>query len=1232
MMMPERTRPRARSDTHLWSTSHSIAPLEPLEEDFATRPRRKSTVAEKQQNRRRLSHQVLELEFDLLDALETRCDHTTVPIDTLLGYAEERPKTTKEQLLGRVKELNRDFRARWRYYSQYRRFLVCIGIVVLLLFIILLYMSFSLPTCNVLGCQSDFVYAHLRSRLMVDGEAVFNASAFPEYPQFTKVLTVSAGTIGQPLFKFLNTTEVDPLRRDSVHPDHLPPLSSDPGKMMPRNDRIKSLGPLVCGLLSPQTPILGMVPSTYTMTQDSQDIGIQISQHTNTSITHVNTTQSEGNFKREDLPVCCVDFFYDSLRKARVRPDDVEVRVACWASGFQGGMWAGWDSILAGYEKPSWMSDMRSGLQLDPSQRGGTVISLSSSQGDGWLDGLTISATATLPMNSLTVFDRLFRDFTAPRANLSFTTHVPFQIADNAADAATLSTDKMKVSLRLPGPDIDTSRMVPPPWLQRPGPCGNQLPMDVFVNDPYDSNITTVIAYAGQEFAFSASGCPKGYLTSGQVCWAKKTHFTVNHTTTVESTFIVNSRRPPLLYVTRVRPLMVRDLGPYRALRQFPVALIFTHASLNSTGLVNPRIRLLTDRNCPLPYEKSSTNLLKWEPVARKDDGTWRTIKLGRRDRLNITLEEGQAGISWTTSSRSGEIVIAIDADALDPQMPLSMKVFVPGCPEDICPPLKPIVLNPFRSEMPRTSWSWMEPDDAWQKVSRMSSAVSMWFFKTFKDIGGADLTRKFSDTTSVPEGSRPLTLGNVSIDATIVTEALIFSGPYNEQTPMEVEQVNSRVDSLDFFGLPIGRRDALPDADQQSPWPFQRDSRANDSAFFTYISAAAPLISKVRSQIENGELVRTVETVARRVQSAIIVNENEGDSVLPDVYFEAAHQLAPLAAQFFDAMEEEFDAATPAYYTLMFHWFRTGVLATVSPSMPMMMPQLQWYIRRTSSRQGLYQVSDDGQLQPVDVFPFLGSIMSLTQRNNMTLWKNGEAQTGEDVEAEVLSDEYILNQYYKSTESEENVVKVWDATQTDNFKKNETTQVCHDASNACVDLNTARDQMMHSLLTTTLGQTLHLLDHNTKPGRLPNEIRAPFIGQGLGVDISLVKKTVADFNHAKQRVRNAWVTEVLLQSASTMLYYGSRGMNVTEVWVDPVWRSCMIIVANLPFLSPKDQKIEMVTDAEMDLIWLLAQARLLNWAVRQRGTSAMSEDEIKMHTNAFVRAVLSVSEVHSAL
>lgn len=1174
--------------------------------------------------------------------------------------------------------------------------------------------------------------------------AVFDARNFwDKFPKVAKYMSYiyttvppeydnekSAGPDSQVALVILNATLIE---SRSIYPYHLPALNMNTNER--RSDRYSlkktfSLGPAVCGPLNTQkTPALGLLPSSYALAaavdlKSSDNPGssqqIQISQHLDTRL-YKNVTKPKigigsSTIERQYLPMCCVEFFSNKPKVSEW--SHVDLRVGCWSKDtYTGGIWKKLDAITPGYQElkfnqstnhdtaskssekltkvpelalPHWLSTLTTGMDLGSDfSRVGTVITVSSGEGDQWTNGITISSMGNLKRKLISnqtsdstlsdpgnVFDRVLARGALNSADddafdFTFTTNLPIEfvsVKSNTSktihsDVPIVNSSGMKITFRLDGNDVDGSRLVPSPWIQSPAACGNQLPMDI---SPLENNQELIVDFAKQKVVFNASlGCPKGY-TSSHVCWGPNSAFHMDRKISLESAFLPESKDPNSVYVTRFTPYLISYYSDDPKLRnetsgsgilpslttvlkKFPVILVFKHESFRSPLKIHKRIKvnLLNDRNCKIqgnPAERFKifgqyADYILWERKNKNEDSSWINFALGANIKgedktisidgssVKISLQPDEIAVAWLSGSRSGDIVVAIDTE-YSPEVPIMMRAIIPGCPKNVCrvsSNWKP--MNPPRSEIRNGTLEWdeLESKTSWSRVLRSSSAVNIWMKKQMEKLKFSNFSNEQNDENKHAATWTDTHLSSLKetdlaryypSNDTIYSDSLLFSGSYGINENKNVKPldpiVDVRVDSMDFFKLPIGIHDYVPEV-QSTFWLFRTDNRVNDTLYNNYFRKAQKLILKTEETLmeNNAKILKQAENIGREIQNDIYSDDSKARKISASALTRAMEKTIPLANYLFSTTFDLVRNSTDSFILSVDEWMASETAINENSS-PIMFEKLQKYLLKIAKNKRIYNNFGDEML-PYDVFAFLGGTAALLEDQGFVqMFDDGIPQEIRQLQDSLFSDDYLLSQISGTnyTLSKQDLLKKY----------------CFANEKICRDVESAREIYMKHLLNVCKTQIEIIQRFNALPNLMPVDINPPRIGRGFGIDISLAKKAAQQWVDAKKKVRNAWTTALMLQIAQKLVSYGIMNRNITSLPEEPIWMLYMVIWGNLQFSSLSEPYV-FLNQQQIDVISMLVNAKMIQISLDRKPNERYST-EISNYLNDYINAALRVAQI----
>lgn len=142
---------------------------------------------------------------------------------------------------------------------------------------------------------------------------------------------------------------------------------------------------------------------------------------------------------------------------------------------------------------------MKSGQSSnDVFHRDASVVSVSSINGKSYSRGLQLSGSTRWSGSLLPVLSSLSGHVMAP-LNMTLSSFIPF---NEDKGELVLNTRSMLLSTMLSPSEIDVSRIVPQPWTNRVGACGNSLPIVVDYLNPFDEEVIANVTFSGSSVLF----------------------------------------------------------------------------------------------------------------------------------------------------------------------------------------------------------------------------------------------------------------------------------------------------------------------------------------------------------------------------------------------------------------------------------------------------------------------------------------------------------------------------------------------------------------------------------------------------------------------------------------------------------------------------------------------------------------------------------------------------------
>ncbi|KAI3635943.1 hypothetical protein MIR68_006008 [Amoeboaphelidium protococcarum] len=573
---------------------------------------------------------------------------------------------------------------RWDHWSRKKKIAISLIFFCCISLVIVLPILYREQNCNIQGCRTEYLYSQLANRMTQGVDAYIYPQNYGDFGNVKQILdyTVSSMSIfSTAVGTYFDLDKIRLINMTFIDTDDPLPTLNPRLQAMPTSKFTLPIGKAICGKLSPQSPILGFLPSNYEAvvnsisSSDNQLPQVQISNWTNTKVDNPSTQQSVGNLKPFELASCCIQFLSDKAR-SRIHKSDVHVRVGCVGGAEAGGgLWIGMNNMLQGHQLPDWTDRMKSGQSSnDVFHRDASVVSVSSINGKSYSRGLQLSGSTRWSGSLLPVLSSLSGNVMTP-LNMTLSSFIP---VNEDKGELVLNTRSMLLSTMLSPSEIDVSRIVPQPWTDRVGACGNSLPIVVDYLNPFDEEVIANVTFSGSSVLFQSTGCPQNYIRSNG-CWLQDALFNVNANVVYEDSILTQSS-PQKLAVLRFYPAMlITQTGKNVSLPRLQTNLYLRHSSNRKRDKVN--VYALYDQNCVLREEEQPESGF-WDSFNFfKRQSQWRAVSLGRQENSRHVSTEGKK-VVWSTSSRSGEIVLVADYDVASV---LEVRLELEGCPAHVC-------------------------------------------------------------------------------------------------------------------------------------------------------------------------------------------------------------------------------------------------------------------------------------------------------------------------------------------------------------------------------------------------------------------------------------------------------------------------------------------------------------------------------------------------------------------
>ncbi|KAI3647211.1 hypothetical protein MP228_007432 [Amoeboaphelidium protococcarum] len=739
---------------------------------------------------------------------------------------------------------------RWDHWSRKKKIAISLIFFCCISLVIVLPILYREQNCNIQGCRTEYLYSQLASRMTQGVDAYIYPQNYGDFGNVKQILDYAVSSMSifstavgtyfdLDKIRLINMTFID---TDDPLPTLNPRLQS-----MPTSKSTLPIGKAICGKLSPQSPILGFLPSNYEAvvnsisSSDNQLPQVQISNWTNTKVDNPSTQQSVGNLKPFELASCCIQFLSDKAR-SRMHKSDVHVRVGCVGGAEAGGgLWIGMNNMLQGHQLPDWTDRMKSGQSSnDVFHRDASVVSVSSINGKSYSRGMQLSGSTRWSGSLLPVLSSLSGHVMTP-LNMTLSSFIPF--TEDKGELV-LNTRSMLLSTMLSPSEIDVSRIVPQPWTNRVGACGNSLPIVVDYLNAFDEEVIANVTFSGSSVLFQGSGCPQNYIRSNG-CWLQDALFNVNANVAYEDSILTGSS-PQKLAVLRFYPTMlITQTGNNVSLPRLQTNLYLRHSSNRKRDKVN--VYALYDQNCVLREEEQPVSGF-WDSFNFfKRQSQWRAVSLGRQENSRHVSTEGKK-VVWSTSSRSGEIVLVADYDAASV---IEVRLELEGCPAHVCQQSEWVRFNTSSLPNFERAFNWTSFAAGYTQYSSDIQSTLATIGSNYKSGNVGFQFNEFQTAAQMLDaaqfesqwfyGHSQQDTNRNSSRQSLLRDQITFAGPFNADSEPVNDVINTQLDAVNIFQMPLQSNDTDPQV------PGGVDATVDDSAKFrAFINASLPLITAI--------------------------------------------------------------------------------------------------------------------------------------------------------------------------------------------------------------------------------------------------------------------------------------------------------------------------------------------------------------------------------------------------
>lgn len=789
------------------------------------------------------------------------------------------------------------------------------------------------------------------------------------------------------------------LRFPSMHLDN---DDDDDGKL--GVERKVGLGPPICGRLAPSSPVLGFRASSVLAhssssqnTKEVQSMNELISNHTNTALqgmdaSSVSSVQSPTDWSArsptpplDTMAFCCLEVYAKEGDRwmmggqARVQRHQVQGRFLCTSGKLIGGIWVGWSDLIKTAEEHqpmeplssspamvrrttvnndtstpfsrSWLAKLRTGVEASQFQVGGqwwqpiTGVQVATETVAGVTKGVSLVHAVAVPWTTWPFIDTLFREQNGTTlANMTMMSHLPFS-RHPPMKRITLNDGRFRFLLRQQ--DIETSRLVPSPWLMYPfqGYFGGASLSLGGLSLPRMYKITL---QQQPVWFLNATGCPVAYHRSGSFCWSpslssRDVEIQFKDEYRVQS-FVgkKETKQPVILRVVRVqvlyRPVNVNLSLWNNKLRRVPHPIpklpleitIQRHWDFNQdvrrrrnhTRRMGRLFRLTDgaesiDTTNSLDLSEAPNRGAIWEEL---DDIHWKQVN---RFTFNTNVRDGSLLFGYEMVRNSDPVMLTVS-------MPQSNDLIVP----------RSLVLVPQDQDQLTKQERRREGKTAglydWNQVLKYHAFLKTVVLSTFQtNVSNMDAYNSSMDRgvyAKLPSVSRlgelPLPYRNLNASIDVYMDSLLNSGRIlYPKNPLAFELRSSVSSALELFTLPAGDGDRFVPKIRYGLYEWKEQTRVNDFYLQQLRRTFQSTMRYVSSFLNSKDVERNVSVLEYVVKQAHVIADlaqsldNHIDGIPMERLIAFYQIMRPFADEFYKFLSNGVKVNAGLFKNVMIDW-----------------------------------------------------------------------------------------------------------------------------------------------------------------------------------------------------------------------------------------------------------------------------------------------------------------------